>query len=85
VVGHLLVYAGLDRFDNSGDATAGFWFFGNQMPIYQWFTPVFRVRPRVGRPKRKRVRPIQRQTRLRFDHHDLLRIYDPDHTRLTSS
>src|SRR5437773_11306677 len=25
--GHLLLYAGLDRFDNSGDATAGFWFF----------------------------------------------------------
>src|SRR5262249_41549929 len=27
--GHLLLYAGLDRFDNSGDATAGFWFFAN--------------------------------------------------------
>src|SRR5437660_3480991 len=27
--GHLLLYAGLDRFDNSGDATAGFWFFKN--------------------------------------------------------
>jgi uncharacterized repeat protein (TIGR01451 family) len=25
--GHLILYAGLDRFDNSGDATAGFWFF----------------------------------------------------------
>jgi hypothetical protein len=29
--GHLLLYAGLDRFDNSGDATAGFWFFGNKI------------------------------------------------------
>jgi uncharacterized repeat protein (TIGR01451 family) len=27
--GHLLLFAGLDRFDNSGDATAGFWFFKN--------------------------------------------------------
>jgi uncharacterized repeat protein (TIGR01451 family) len=27
--GHLILYAGLDRFDNSGDATAGFWFFKN--------------------------------------------------------
>ena len=27
--GHVLLYAGLDRFDNSGDATAGFWFFQN--------------------------------------------------------
>src|SRR5262249_39824145 len=27
--GHLLLYAGMDRFDNSGDATAGFWFFQN--------------------------------------------------------
>jgi uncharacterized repeat protein (TIGR01451 family) len=25
--GHVLLYAGLDRYDNSGDATAGFWFF----------------------------------------------------------
>src|SRR5262249_55422800 len=25
--GHQVLYAGLDRFDNSGDATAGFWFF----------------------------------------------------------
>jgi uncharacterized repeat protein (TIGR01451 family) len=25
--GHLILYAGLDRYDNSGDATAGFWFF----------------------------------------------------------
>src|SRR5437870_4904357 len=25
--GHLVLYSGLDRFDNSGDATAGFWFF----------------------------------------------------------
>src|SRR5262249_26967394 len=24
-----ILYAGLDRFDNSGDATAGFWFFVN--------------------------------------------------------
>src|SRR5262249_29831388 len=24
--GHSILYAGLDRFDNSGDATAGFWF-----------------------------------------------------------
>jgi uncharacterized repeat protein (TIGR01451 family) len=29
--GHLILYAGLDRFDNSGDATAGFWFFRNQI------------------------------------------------------
>jgi uncharacterized repeat protein (TIGR01451 family) len=29
--GHLLLYAGLDRFDNSGNSTAGFWFFGNQI------------------------------------------------------
>jgi uncharacterized repeat protein (TIGR01451 family) len=27
--GHVLLYAGLDRYDNSGDATAGFWFFRN--------------------------------------------------------
>src|SRR5262249_8275382 len=27
--GHSILYAGLDRFDNSGDATAGFWFFAN--------------------------------------------------------
>jgi uncharacterized repeat protein (TIGR01451 family) len=27
--GHLILYAGLNRFDNSGDATAGFWFFRN--------------------------------------------------------
>jgi uncharacterized repeat protein (TIGR01451 family) len=26
---HVLLYAGLDRYDNSGDATAGFWFFRN--------------------------------------------------------
>src|SRR5262249_11370344 len=29
--GHLILYAGLDRFDNSGDATAGFWFYHNQI------------------------------------------------------
>src|SRR5262245_44063242 len=29
--GHLILYAGMDRFDNSGDATAGFWFFNNQI------------------------------------------------------
>src|SRR5262245_25617989 len=29
--GHQILYAGLDRFDNSGDATAGFWFFRNNM------------------------------------------------------
>jgi uncharacterized repeat protein (TIGR01451 family) len=29
--GHLILYAGLDRYDNSGDSTAGFWFFGNQI------------------------------------------------------
>jgi uncharacterized repeat protein (TIGR01451 family) len=28
---HLILYAGLDRFDNSGDSTAGFWFFTNQI------------------------------------------------------
>src|SRR5262249_12544082 len=27
--GHLIACAGMDRFDNSGDATAGFWFFQN--------------------------------------------------------
>src|SRR5262249_49669853 len=27
--GHLILYAAMDRFDNSGDATAGFWFFAN--------------------------------------------------------
>src|SRR5262249_52265535 len=26
---HLILYAGLDRYSNSGDATAGFWFFDN--------------------------------------------------------
>jgi uncharacterized repeat protein (TIGR01451 family) len=29
--GHLILYAGLDRFDNSGAATAGFWFFKNNI------------------------------------------------------
>src|SRR5207249_9373326 len=29
--GHLILYAGMDRFDNSGDATAGFWFFQNNV------------------------------------------------------
>jgi hypothetical protein len=29
--GHLILYAGLDRFDNSGDSTAGFWFFANNI------------------------------------------------------
>src|SRR5262249_29951770 len=29
--GDLILYAGLDRFDNSGDATAGFWFFQNHI------------------------------------------------------
>jgi uncharacterized repeat protein (TIGR01451 family) len=29
--GHLILYAGLDRFSNSGDSTAGFWFFQNQI------------------------------------------------------
>ena len=28
--GHLVLYVGLDRYDNSGDATVGFWFFRNQ-------------------------------------------------------
>jgi len=28
---HLILYAGMDRFDNSGDATAGFWFFKNNI------------------------------------------------------
>jgi uncharacterized repeat protein (TIGR01451 family) len=28
---HLILYAGMDRFDNSGDSTAGFWFFGNNI------------------------------------------------------
>src|SRR5262245_17918544 len=27
--GHLILYCGLNRFDNSGAATAGFWFFAN--------------------------------------------------------
>jgi uncharacterized repeat protein (TIGR01451 family) len=29
--GHLILYAGVDRFDNSGDSTMGFWFFGNNI------------------------------------------------------
>jgi hypothetical protein len=29
--GDTILYAGLDRYDNSGDATAGFWFFHNQI------------------------------------------------------
>jgi hypothetical protein len=29
--GHLILYAGLDRFSNSGTSTAGFWFLGNQL------------------------------------------------------
>jgi uncharacterized repeat protein (TIGR01451 family) len=29
--GHQILYAGLDRYDNSGDATAGFWFFRNNI------------------------------------------------------
>jgi uncharacterized repeat protein (TIGR01451 family) len=29
--GHTILYAGLDRYDNSGDATAGFWFFANNI------------------------------------------------------
>src|SRR4029453_12263762 len=29
--GHAILYVGLDRFDNSGDATAGFWFFRNNI------------------------------------------------------
>src|SRR4051794_40893562 len=29
--GHSILYAGLDRYDNSGDATAGFWFFRNNV------------------------------------------------------
>jgi uncharacterized repeat protein (TIGR01451 family) len=28
---HLILYAAMDRFDNSGDSTAGFWFFGNNI------------------------------------------------------
>src|SRR5262249_51076024 len=28
---HLILYAGMDRFDNSGDSTAGFWFFTNNI------------------------------------------------------
>ncbi|HJZ57437.1 MAG TPA: matrixin family metalloprotease [Gemmataceae bacterium] len=31
--GHIILYAGLDRFDNSGDATAGFWFFQNPVGL----------------------------------------------------
>src|SRR5262245_3961014 len=31
--GHLILYAGMDRFDNSGDATAGFWFFRNNIGL----------------------------------------------------
>lgn len=31
--GHLMLYVGLDRYDNRGDATVGFWFFRN--PIRQ--------------------------------------------------
>jgi uncharacterized repeat protein (TIGR01451 family) len=28
---HLILYAAMDRFDNSGDSTAGFWFFANNI------------------------------------------------------
>jgi hypothetical protein len=31
--GHVILYAGLDRYDNSGDATAGFWFFQNPVGL----------------------------------------------------
>ena len=31
--GHVLLFAGLDRFDNSGDATVGFWFFQNPVAL----------------------------------------------------
>jgi hypothetical protein len=31
--GHLIAYAGMDRFDNSGDSTAGFWFFQNPVGL----------------------------------------------------
>jgi uncharacterized repeat protein (TIGR01451 family) len=31
--GHLLLYAGADRFDNSGDSTMGFWFYANQIGL----------------------------------------------------
>src|SRR5262249_20126832 len=31
--GHTILYSGLDRFDNSGDATAGFWFFKNPVGL----------------------------------------------------
>ena len=30
---HVILYAGLDRYDNSGDATAGFWFFTNPVGL----------------------------------------------------
>lgn len=31
--GHILLFAGMDRFDNSGDATAGFWFLQNPIGL----------------------------------------------------
>jgi uncharacterized repeat protein (TIGR01451 family) len=31
--GHLLLFAGMDRFDNSGDSTAGFWFLQNPVGL----------------------------------------------------
>jgi hypothetical protein len=31
--GHLIAYAGMDRFDNSGDSTAGFWLFRNPVGL----------------------------------------------------
>jgi uncharacterized repeat protein (TIGR01451 family) len=31
--GHTLLFTGMDRFDNSGDATAGFWFFQNPVGL----------------------------------------------------
>src|SRR5678816_1427406 len=37
--GHLILYAGLDRFDNSGDATAGFWFFKNAIGCLLYTSP----------------------------------------------
>src|SRR5262249_6262430 len=31
--GHMLLFSGMDRFDNSGDATAGCWFFQNPVGL----------------------------------------------------
>jgi hypothetical protein len=45
--GHVILYSGLDRFDNSGDSTAGFWFFTNPVGLTPG-TPLSSGSPFVG-------------------------------------